>query len=182
MRTLSLLLLAACATAPESQDQPADQLATSPFELTIGQMGPGTTGRVTYYSVPQGTTVHFVASASGFGAGPCMPVLGGECFDVVNPRYLGSAVAGPEGYASVTVRVPPNLRIGTDVQFQGVVLDPAGGPAMMLEAGEQFVDFLACPAVYMPVCGVDGNTYGNGCEALALGWPVLSQGMCLPTS
>ena len=36
----------------------------------------------------------------------------------------------------------------------------------------------ACTAVYQPVCGCDGDTYGNGCEAAAAGINIASQGAC----
>jgi hypothetical protein len=65
-----------------------------------------------------GSTVYFVRSTRGPGAGPCPASFGGACIDLVQPKMVGSRPC-PAGTAGLSPNFPP-MPAGTELSFQAV--------------------------------------------------------------
>jgi len=163
--------------AEEADELAGEALGPPAFELAVSQMGSGGRARLSAAPVPPGFLVHFALSTSGPGAGPCPRLLGGACLDVLVPTYLGSTTANADGLASLVVGVPAGVRDGTRTWSQAVGMDAAGRVAKS-DVEPRVTGPLACPAIWAPVCGYDGVTYGNDCEASAMGMVVAYSGPC----
>lgn len=164
-------------------DEPAAELpddAVPPplFDLVVSQIVGGTTARATAYNLPANKTVSFGVSFTGTGNGPCPPAFNGECLDITNPYLLGTARSNRRGYATFTYSVPNGvIPPGATLYVQAVVTRP-NSPAALSDVAQRMEGGMACPANYAPVCGVNGQTFGNACEANVAGWPVASNGPC----
>jgi hypothetical protein len=111
--------------------------------------------------------------------GLCPPTLGGDCLDI-GPQavnLLGSTGVNADGYATLTVNVP-NIGTGTQLHFQAVEFDALGTYVDKSAVASKFTGPGICISIFAPVCGVDGNEYGNSCVAESAGWPVEIDGPC----
>jgi hypothetical protein len=71
--------------------------------------------------VSPGETVSFLFSATGEGAGPCAPQLGGLCVDILDPALFAEATADASSTATVTRTIPAEMRPGHTMAFQAVI-------------------------------------------------------------
>lgn len=122
-------------------------------------------------------------SATGCGViGTCMAMPSG-CPRILDPvcgcdgvTYDNDCLANASGQnvrsrgaCSTVGACFSNLECGRGQYCAGTGCDTEGRCAAMPDA---------CPEIYAPVCGCDGNTYGNSCEAGSAGVRVASVGEC----
>lgn len=91
MLTLLALLISTAAASPEVVTTQAWRGGNSPVVIT---------------GLPPRSPVFLGGTVAGPGAGPCPPLLAGECLDIRSPRLVGQGTADDNGDAVITLRLP----------------------------------------------------------------------------
>ncbi len=170
-------LLTGCAAVEDAAAPLPGTSGPPAFELAVSGLSGGQVFQMAAAALPPGASVNFLVSTRGQGAGPCPPQLGGACLDILAPVYLGAAVANADGLAVLTRTAPASIGGGRTLSFQAASVD-AAGVAYLSDPSDRQTGGLICTRIYQPVCGFDGVTYGNPCEADAAGMIVDYTGPC----
>ena len=182
---LPLLSFAACAPIPDETelsytvDERGEPSPIPPsIELIVGFLTPGMSTGATVTGVPEDASVYLVRS-SNRGEGPCPDILAGQCMEIVAPLHPYGPVDAESGeWAYFPINVPSSVPLGRTVATQAVSISPTEGIALSSSVVNTVEGGWGCTALWDPVCGYDGVTYGNECEALAAGMAVESPGSC----
>lgn len=171
MRTLIPLLLAACATEPESL--PSTQAAPPPvITLAATVFQPGQPFSLSVSGAPAGAQVTFVRSGTGTGPGPCHPASG-VCAGITAPlTVIGTATAGA---GNVTITLTPPAGVTGSQWFQALASQPGTRNAVIsnivqripndadLDLADDNID--NCPVTPNPSqTDADQDGYGAACD------------------
>lgn len=86
---------------------------TPDFLLQVDPPSRGSSVDLVVRGAPPGATVAIGVSSGPAGSGPCPPVLGGLCMDLVQPRRVATVVADALGRATISQWIPPTAPSGT---------------------------------------------------------------------
>ncbi len=172
------------------------QYAAAP--VLLGRLALG--GRGVEMFLRETTAFVFTSADFFYCAGRAVGFGESEFDDVVQPGYDGSRLwivdvsdpANPatvdmvdfEGFVTATRRVDDVIYaagefVAWDI-WDGVEdVDDDQEDADADDPGEIPDDDDACPEIWIPVCGIDGVTYGNECEANVAGVQIAYQGRCI---
>lgn len=168
-----------CACQPEAEALPDGLAAVAPGSpaFVVSEIVPGQPVTFGWTDLPPGATVAVFATRQGTGSGPCFPAYA-LCLGLQGPVTLvGTTTAGPTGFATLTRTAPSSMPWGVTYTFQGATSAAGGATSApyVRVSGDA-----ACPDVYLPVCGADGQDYSNTCYAELEGVPAQAAGTCLP--
>ena len=151
----------------------------APLDLTTTPLVRGEVATLRADGAAPGEVVHFVRSAVGPGAGPCLP-SGSLCVGLAAPKPLGQSAADGGGVAALTFPIPAAAP-WAEVWFQALAVGSGSASNLVSAAvespspdqdGDGVPADADCddtdPAVYPGAPGLcDGKTCGwNGCDAL----------------
>jgi hypothetical protein len=131
MRPIVCLLALAMACTHESSPHALDQALELPTDqapgpatlptptLRVSNMVLGETLMFQVNGAIPNERIFLAFSTTGVGAGPCPPILGGPCLDILDPQILANVQADANGSATISRQVPTSLPFD-QVTFQVV--------------------------------------------------------------